>query len=120
MQYTEQELARIVNERDEEELYELHEKIKESKYRCEYHIQTVTGLMNDPNGFSYFNGKWHLFYQWYPFAGYHGMKHWYHVVSDDLVHWKNIGLGMKPTLNYDNYGCFSGSGFVKDEFLYLV
>lgn len=120
MQYTEQELARIVNERDEEELYELHEKIKESKYRCEYHIQTVTGLMNDPNGFSYFNGKWHLFYQWYPFAGYHGMKHWYHVVSDDLVHWKNIGLGMKPTLNYDNYGCFSGSGFGKNEFLYLV
>lgn len=51
MQYTEQELARIVNERDEEELYELHEKIKESKYRCEYHIQTVTGLMNDPNGY---------------------------------------------------------------------
>ena len=48
------------------------------------------------------------------------MKHWYHVVSDDLVHWKNIGLGMKPTLNYDNYGCFSGSGFVKNEFLYLV
>ena len=28
MQYTEQELARIVNERDEEELYELHEKIQ--------------------------------------------------------------------------------------------
>ena len=98
----------------------MRENVKRDKNRLHFHMMPPTGWMNDPNGFSYFNGKWHLFYQWYPFAGYHGMKHWYHVVSDDLVHWKNIGLGMKPTLNYDNYGCFSGSGFVKNEFLYLV
>ena len=35
MQYTEQELARIVNERDEEELYELHEeKLTASSLHC--------------------------------------------------------------------------------------
>lgn len=119
-QWTKAERYQILNEKDTERLQKLHESISHSKYRCEYHIQTVTGLMNDPNGFSFYNGKWHLFYQWFPFGAVHGMKHWYHVVSDDLAHWKNIGLGMKPTLNYDNKGCFSGSGYVKDDFLYLV
>ncbi len=118
--WTKSELDQIINQNDEESLRQLHDSIEKSDYRCDYHIQTVTGLMNDPNGFSYYNKQWHLFYQWFPYGAVHGMKHWYHVVSDDLVHWKNIGLGMKPTLNYDNFGCYSGSGFVKDGFLYLV
>ena len=118
--WTKEERNQILNERDEDRLYELHEKIKQSPWRCTYHVQTVTGLMNDPNGFSFYQNQWHLFYQWFPFGAVHGMKHWYHVVSDDLVHWKNVGLCMKPTLNYDNAGCFSGSGYVKDNFLYLV
>ncbi len=119
-EWTKRELDQILNENDEEQLKQLHDSIEKSSYRCEYHIQTVTGLMNDPNGFSYYDHQWHLFYQWFPYGAVHGMKHWYHVVSDDLVHWKNIGLGMKPTLNYDNFGCYSGSGFVKNDFLYLV
>lgn len=118
--WTKRELDQIINVKDEESLKQLHESILRSTYRCDYHIQTVTGLMNDPNGFSYYDNKWHLFYQWFPYGAVHGMKHWYHVVSDDLVHWKNVGLGMKPTLNYDNFGCYSGSGYVKDGFLYLV
>lgn len=119
-QWTKEERYQILSEKDTEKLRTLHDAISKSKYRCDYHIQTVTGLLNDPNGFSYYNKQWHLFYQWFPFGAVHGMKHWYHVVSNDLVHWKNIGLGMKPTLNYDNKGCYSGSGYVKDDFLYLV
>ncbi len=41
------------------------EKIKKntesSPWRTNFHIETPHGLLNDPNGFSYFNGKWTLF-----------------------------------------------------------
>lgn len=120
MEWTNEQLHQVLTQTDENTLEILHDTIQHSTYRCDYHIQTVTGLMNDPNGFAYYNNKWHLFYQWFPYGPVHGMKHWYHVQSDDLLHWENLGLGMKPTLNYDNCGCYSGSGIVKDGFLYLV
>ena len=118
--WTREEKDQILNERDEKRLSLLHQQIRQSIWRGQYHIQTVTGLMNDPNGFSFFNGKWHLFYQWFPFGAVHGMKHWYHVTSEDLLHWKNEGLAIKPTTPYENDGCFSGSAYVKDNVLYLV
>jgi beta-fructofuranosidase (EC 3.2.1.26) len=52
-----------------------------------FHNQAVTGLMNDPNGFVWFDNRWHLFYQWCPWGAVHGLKYWYHVVSKDLVTW---------------------------------
>ena len=119
-QWTREELYRALQPEDTEELRALHEKIAASRWRTDYHIQPVTGLLNDPNGFSFFNGKWHLFYQWFPFGGVHGLKHWYHVTSEDLVTWKNEGLGMKPYLLEENRGCYSGSGLVSGDTLYLA
>lgn len=118
--WTNEERYRVYTSFDKADLEAMHEKIAQSKYREDYHIQPVTGLLNDPNGFSYFNGKWHLFYQWFPFGAAHGMKHWYHVTSDDLVHWKNEGLALKPELLYENYGCYSGSGLVDNDVLWLA
>lgn len=118
--WTREEKSQILCEQDEKRLSLLHQQIRQSIWRGQYHVQTVTGLMNDPNGFSKYNGQWHLFYQWFPFGAVHGMKHWYHVVSDDLVHWQNEGLAIKPTTPYENDGCFSGSAYVKDNVLYLV
>ena len=69
--WTKEEKAQILSERDEKRLSLLHQQISQSVWRGQYHVQTVTGLMNDPNGFSYFNGKWHLFYQWFPFGAVH-------------------------------------------------
>ena len=34
--------------------------------RPAYHLTPYVGWMNDPNGFSYYKGKYHLFYQYYP------------------------------------------------------
>lgn len=111
---------RVYGTSDQKDLKALHETISASKWRSDFHVQPVTGLMNDPNGFAYFNGRWHLFYQWFPYGAIHGMKHWYHVTSEDLVHWKNEGLALKPDLLYDNYGCYSGSGFVEKDNLWLA
>ena len=119
-QWTNEERYRTYQESDKKELQALHETIAASRWREDYHVQPVTGLMNDPNGFSYFNGKWQLFYQWFPFGPVHGMKHWYRVSSEDLVNWKNEGLALKPELLSENYGCYSGSALVQDDDLYLA
>ena len=118
--WTKEEKNQVLRASDEERLSKLHDSIALSKWRTQYHIQTVTGLLNDPNGFCFFNKKWHLFYQWFPFGAVHGTKHWYHVVSRDLIHWQNLGMALEPDLEFDNRGCYSGSAFPKDEYLYLL
>lgn len=113
---------RKVSSSDFEELNLLNKEINKTKYRQKFHIQPLTGLLNDPNGFSYYNGKWHLFYQWFPFDAIHGTKAWYHTVSDDLVHFENIGIGIYPNTYEDNHGAYSGSALqVGDElFIYYT
>lgn len=62
--------------KDPEEIRPLHARIAASDYRLRYHIQPVTGLLNDPNGFLRRNdGSWHLFYQWCPWGAVHGLKY---------------------------------------------
>lgn len=119
-EWTKEELSRRLTFEDTSELREMHNHIRSSIWRTQFHIQTVTGLMNDPNGFCFYKGKWHLFYQWFPFGAVHGLKHWYHVVSDDLLHWKNEGLGMEPDNWYDNYGCYSGSALPEGDLVYFA
>ncbi|MDO4620464.1 MAG: sucrose-6-phosphate hydrolase [Lachnospiraceae bacterium] len=104
---------------DPSEIEELHKRISRSPYRQVFHVQPVTGLLNDPNGFIFHNGVWHLFYQWCPWGAVHGMKHWYHVTSRDLVDWKNEGVAVRPDRDYDNYGAYSGSAYPTDGKVYL-
>lgn len=102
-----------------DEIRGIYEHIKDSVYRQTYHIQPVTGLSSDPNGFAFHDGKWHLFYQWCPWGAVHGLKYWYHVTSEDLIHWKNEGIGLKPDTIYDNKGTHSGSAISVDGELYF-
>ena len=41
-----------------------------------FHISAPAGWINDPNGFSIYDGKIHLFYQYYPYAREWGPMHW--------------------------------------------
>ena len=102
-----------------DEIKDLYDRIQKSKYRQLYHVQPITGLSSDPNGFAFHQGKWHLCYQWCPWGAVHGIKIWYHVVSDDLIHWDNVGIGLNPDCFYDNKGCHSGSGISKGDDLYF-
>ncbi len=116
-QWTKEERYRSL--KDPQELWEMHEELKKSDYRQQFHIQSVTGLINDPNGFVRHNDQWHLFYQWCPWGAVHGLKYWYHVVSEDLVTWKNLGVCIMPDREYDNKGVYSGSAMPIGEDLYL-
>ncbi|MEK5055287.1 sucrose-6-phosphate hydrolase [Niallia sp. FSL K6-0212] len=93
----------------------LSKSVENSKWRTGYHIEPKTGLLNDPNGFSFFNGKWQLFFQYYPFGAVHGLKSWYHLESKDLIHWEENGIALQSDNNYDSHGVYSGSAYPIDE-----
>ena len=70
--------------------------------------------MNDPNGFIYYKGMYHLFYQCFPYGPRWGRMHWGHVVSKDLVNWEEQGIALFPSKTDDRSGCFSGSAIEED------
>ncbi len=74
-----------------------------------YHLTPRIGWMNDPNGFSWYNGCYHLFYQYYPYAKKWGPMHWGHAVTKDFLHWEFKPAALAPDSAPDKDGCFSGS-----------
>ena len=74
-----------------------------------FHLTPWIGWMNDPNGFSYYHGQYHLFYQYYPYDTQWNSMHWGHAVSHDLLHWTYLPAALAPDQPYDSFGCFSGS-----------
>ena len=74
-----------------------------------FHLTPLVGWMNDPNGFCYYNGCYHLFYQYYPYNTVWGPMHWGHAVSTDLLHWDYQPCALAPDTAADAAGCFSGS-----------
>jgi len=88
--------------------------------RLKYHFEPSKGWINDPNGLVYFKGKYHAFFQHYPYAPKWGQMHWGHAISEDLIHWEELPIALYPDQSYDDGGgCYSGSAVVKDEVLYL-
>lgn len=77
--------------------------------RPAFHLTPCIGWMNDPNGFSFYNDKYHLFYQYNPYDTKWDSMHWGHAVSSDMLHWKYLPASLAPDMEYDFDGCFSGS-----------
>ncbi|MGQ7542593.1 glycoside hydrolase family 32 protein [Streptococcus suis] len=89
-------------------------------FKPQAHLTPETGWMNDPNGFIYFRGEYHLFYQFNPYESVWGPMHWGHAKSKDLVNWEHLPVALAPDKDYDKDGCFSGSAIVKDDTLWLM
>ena len=86
---------------------QIHDIPKEE--RPVYHMSSPTGWINDPNGFSIFQGQYHLFFQYHPFSKKWGPMHWGHCTSKDLIRWEYAPAALAPDESYDEGGCYSGS-----------
>jgi len=78
-------------------------------WRPQFHFTPATNWMNDPNGLVYYDGEYHLFYQFNPFGNKWGHMSWGHAVSRDLVHWEHLPVAL---YEQDNVMIFSGSAVV--------
>ncbi|KAL6521089.1 Invertase [Orobanche gracilis] len=81
-------------------------------HRTGYHFQPTKHWINDPNGPMYYNGIYHLFYQYNPKGAVWGNIVWAHSVSKDLINWKKVQHAIYPSKLFDRYGCWSGSATV--------
>jgi sucrose-6-phosphate hydrolase SacC (GH32 family) len=78
-------------------------------YRPQYHFSPREHWTNDPNGLVYFEGEYHLFFQYNPMGDEWGHMSWGHAVSDDLLHWKQLPVAL-PEQN--GIMIFTGSAVV--------
>ena len=73
-----------------------------------FHAAPGVGWMNDPNGFSFYRGECHLFYQYNPFSVRWDTMHWGHLKTKDFIRWERLPVALAPDCAYDRDGCWSG------------
>ncbi len=89
---------------------DLARKLAADPLRPQFHLLPEKNWMNDPNGPIFWNGMYHMFFQYNPGAAVWGDMHWAHAVSPDMIHWKHLPIALAPTPGWDDAdGCFTGS-----------
>lgn len=83
----------------------------EERYRPQFHFTPRINWMNDPNGLVYYEGQYHLFFQYNPFGNRWGYMSWNHAVSDDMVHWEHRPVAI-PYGKEEEEAIFSGGALV--------
>ena len=81
-------------------------------HRPQFHFSPESKWMNDPNGMFYYEGEYHLFYQFYPDSTVWGPMHWGHAKSTDLVYWQHLPIALYP----DSIGLIFSGGAVVDNY----
>lgn len=85
------------------------------------HIRPRRGWLNDPNGIGFWDGRWHVMYQWNPGDTTHRNIHWGHASSGDLIDWRDEGAALSPRPGtIDDGGVWSGVAVVDDDVPTLV
>ena len=83
--------------------------------RPSFHGMPTAGWTNETHGATYYNGKYHVFFQKNPNGPYMSRLNWGHIVSDNLYKWEEDPTAISPEEAYDKKGCWSGCVFTDDE-----
>lgn len=93
---------------------ELEAQVKQRWYPS-FHIAAKAGWINDPNGLSYYQGRYQVYFQHHPYSTQWGPMHWGHVSSTDMVTWRREPIALAPSLEADRDGVFSGSAVTGED-----
>ena len=102
------ELAAVESDREVRAARAARSRLAADPFRPAYHFAPPGGMMNDPNGPCFWQGNYHLFYQWVAPEG--GRLLWGHAFSPDLVRWRDLPVALHPDNERD---CFSGTTLVE-------
>lgn len=86
-------------------------KLYREKHRPQFHFTPAENWLNDPNGMVFYNGVYHLFYQYNPSDKVWGDMNWAHASSTDLVYWAHRPVALHSERDGLGY-IFSGSAVV--------
>lgn len=86
-------------------------KTQTSHWRPRYHFTPARNWINDPNGLVYFEGEYHLFYQYNPHGKEWGHMSWGHAVSADLLAWEELPVAIPEK----EFMIFSGCAVIDHE-----
>ena len=79
-------------------------------YKLKYHLEPVSGWMNDPNGLVEKDGVYHIYYQ-YSYEPEGGLKYWKQFTTKDFLHYQDEGIALSPDHPHDQGGAYSGCCF---------
>lgn len=83
--------------------------LQPDRLRPKYHFTAQRNWVNDPNGLVYFQGEYHLCYQYNPREPIHKNMSWGHAVSADLLHWHELEVAIPVEAGIE---AFSGGAVV--------
>ncbi|MBO4327129.1 MAG: glycoside hydrolase family 32 protein [Clostridia bacterium] len=84
-----------------------------------YHFHPAKGWINDPNGLSYFKGKYHIFYQNQPDVEYPcSTAIWGHAVTENFRDYEELPPALVNDRPYDRLGVWSGTAIEYGGMLY--
>jgi sucrose-6-phosphate hydrolase SacC (GH32 family) len=83
--------------------------------RPRYHPMPQTGWANENYGLVFHQGKYHLFFQKNPHFPALYYMHWGHLTSPDLVNWQEENIALRPSLEFDKSGIWSGTTLLNDQ-----
>lgn len=90
------------------------------QWHNKFHLEMPKGLVNDPNGLCYHQGKYQIFFQWNPFGCEHKHKHWTYTQTTDFINYTKPQIALAPADKFDKDGCYSGSARSKNNKLEII